>query len=136
MVVLARLRGRYEDRRRNAGTDKILDKSVAFRVHVRRDVMCNRACVMANADASVEARRAKPDAPRFARSLIDVPEPDMVAPIGTFARRLLEGEVLAASIIVKIAHWRVGVGAVEQDASTIPILDFSVIASAGLQPAA
>ena len=72
--------------------------------------------VMAQAHPAIETHGAKPDLASLDAFFQDVPKADMVAPVGTFADRALEGQVLLSAVQVQAADVSIGVGAVEHDA--------------------
>src|SRR5579862_9592745 len=79
--------------------------------------MGDRARIVADADAAIEGGGAKPDRTLLLALRQHLPEPHMMAAIGAFAERLLEGEVLDAAEIIERADRRAAVRPVEQHAA-------------------
>ena len=73
--------------------------------------------ISAQSDVSVERRRAEPYRPIFLALFQDLPKPDMVAPVGAFADRLFEGEILPSAVVVEVAHRRIVVWPAQNDAA-------------------
>ena len=71
---------------------------------------------VADADAAVEARGPEPNRATLHALRQHLPQPHVVPVRRAGADRLLEGEVLAASLIHQRAHRRVLIGSVQHDA--------------------
>ena len=101
----------------HAGGLEIGGEQVAVGVDVGGDVVGDGAGIVADADAAIEGRVAKPDRALLLALVQHLPEPHMMAAIGTVAYRLFEGEVLAPAEIEQRADGRVVIGAIEQHAA-------------------
>ncbi len=76
----------------------------------------DRAGIVAQPDAAIKAGGAQPKRPAIVADRISLPETDVVAPVGTVAGRLFEGEILGAALEQQAAHRRIGIGPGKQDA--------------------
>src|SRR6185437_841837 len=99
---------------RHAGVLDVLYQPVALGIDIGGDMMGDGAGEMADADALVEGDGAEPHRPLLLALVEHLPEPHMVAAVGAFASRLLEGEILTTVEIEQGAYGRIVIGAVEQ----------------------
>src|SRR6516165_1922899 len=80
------------------------DDAVAFRIHVRTDVVRHLPGRVAEADPLIEGRQPEPHGPLL-HQLVPAPEPYVMPLARAVADRLLEGQVLLASEQVERADW-------------------------------
>src|SRR5690348_5563970 len=70
------------------GCVEVADQEVAFGIDVGTYVMGDRARVVAEADAAIEAGGTQPERAAIVSDRIRLPETDVVAPVGAVADRL------------------------------------------------
>src|SRR5258708_40079822 len=84
---------------------------------VGRDVMSDLLCFMAQADPTIECYRAKPNRTTIRSFFKDLPQTDMMSPIGAPAVRFFESKLFFFSIVVERTDGRVVVRPVKYDAA-------------------
>src|SRR5262249_24962813 len=92
--------------RRPAGLAQFVQDEIAFRIHVRSDMMGDLSGGVTQPNPLVEGCRPEPHFASFTK-LIPTPEPDMMPLTRAVADWSLEGQVLLPAEKKKVAHRRV-----------------------------
>ena len=73
---------------------QIMHQKITFGVDIWSDVMCDLPRVVAQADPPIECDRAEPDRTTIRPFFKDLPQPNVMPPIGALAVRFFEGKLL------------------------------------------
>ena len=96
---------------------QIMHQKITFGVNIWSNVMCDLPCVVTEANSPIECNRAEPDRATIRAFFKDLPQPNMMPPVGALAVRLFESQLLLLTLVVERTDRRVVVRPIEHYAT-------------------